>query len=181
MKDRGCWIMDIETYKYFFCICIKNVDTKEKMGLYIHDSKSELMDIIDFLDSVKGFIGFNVLGFDSQVIQYIYNNYLAWGGLSNQQVIDKIYDYAQKTIEVSNKGGFPQFPEWKLSIPYLDLFKIWHYDNKAKMTSLKWIEYGLDLPNIKEMPYHHADPVSEDKIEDIIDYCYNDIDATEKF
>ena len=35
---------------------------------------------------------------------------------------------------------------------YLNLI---HWDNMAKRSSLKWIEYTMDWDNILDMPIHH--------------------------
>lgn len=179
--DKKVWIYDIETLSNMFSYIGYNVDTKYIRTFVIHESRNDLIELIKHFKDIKGEIGFNNLSFDSQVTQFIINNYKDWLELSGEEISNLIYNQAQKTIEISNKMGFPEFPEWKLSIPQLDLYKIWHFDNVNKRTSLKFIEYSIDMPNIEEMPIHHRDNIKESQIQSILNYNMNDVYATYEF
>lgn len=181
IKDRNIWIMDIEVLSNFYSYMGLNPDTQEIKTFVIYESRNDLLDLYTHFITIKGEIGFNNLGFDSQINQYIINNRNKWLDLSGEEIAKLIYIQSQKVIENSNKMGFSEFPEWKLRIPQLDLFKIWHYDNKAKMTSLKFLEYSMDFDNIEEMPIHHSSSVDESQIQSILDYNLNDIKATYEF
>lgn len=181
IQNRQKWVMDVETMSNYFCYCALNIDTQEIVSFSIHEEKNELLDFYNHLKIVQGHIGFNNLSFDSQIIQFIINNYKNWDSVSVKEIIDSIYSFSQRVIENSNGGGFPFIPEWRLSIKVLDLYKIWHFDNKAKRTSLKWVEYGIDMPNIQEMPIHHSTNITKDQIQTVVDYCINDIKATYEF
>lgn len=173
-------IYDIETLINCFTYTGMNRNTKEVKQFVIHKDRNELESFISHLKSLQKQIGFNNLNFDSQVIQYILNNNINWNNLDGEQVSKLIYDYSQITINKMNNGGFVDYPEWKLTISQMDLFKIWHFDNKAKMTSLKWIEYMIDMENIEEMPIKHYEHVSLEQIQSILDYNLNDVIATYK-
>lgn len=171
-------IYDIETLSNCFTYTGLDRDTKDVFQFVIHKDRNDLNSFIDHLNELSGQIGFNNLNFDGQVIQFILNNYNDWLILDGEKVSEIIYSYSQKVIEISNSGGFPQFPEWKMKIHQLDLFKIWHFDNKAKMTSLKWIEYMIDLHDIQEMPIHHSSKVTLEQIDSILSYNLHDVNAT---
>lgn len=173
MIDRKLVIYDIETLKNCFTYTDYNIDTKEIKQFVIHESRNDISDFLFHMKCIKGHIGYNNVNFDGQVIQFIINN--------PSSTIEDIYQYAQKTIENMNNGGWPEYPEWKMSVPQLDLFKIWHFDNRAKMCSLKWVEYSLDLDNIEEMPIHHTTCITSDQIQGILDYNLNDVMATYEF
>lgn len=129
--DRRLEVYDIETIKNCFTYTGYNIDTKEFVQFVIHKSRNDLKDLISHLKSLRGQIGYNNLAFDGQIIQWILQQ-----DFSNEEnIAEKIYFYAQSVISNMNSGGFPSIPEWKMLIPQLDLFKIWHFDNKAKMTS----------------------------------------------
>jgi hypothetical protein len=173
MIDRKLVIYDIETLKNCFTYTDYNIDTKEIKQFVIHESRNDISDFLFHMKCIKGHIGYNNVNFDGQVIQFIINN--------PSSTVEDIYQYAQKTIENMNNGGWPEYPEWKMSVPQLDLFKIWHFDNRAKMCSLKWVEYSLDLDNIEEMPIHHTTYITSDQIQGILDYNLNDVMATYEF
>ena len=92
-----------------------------------------------------------------------------------------IYRYAQRTIEKSNKKEFADYPQWKLAIGQIDIFKMHHWDNPAKRSSLKWIQYSMDWDNILEMPIHHDSKITtKEEIDTILEYCINDVKSTKE-
>lgn len=65
-------------------------------------------------------------------------------------------------------------------IMQIDLMSIFHLNYKSKMTSLKDIEFALNM-NIEESPIPFDACPTIDDIKDIIRYCQNDVYATFKF
>jgi len=179
-------VYDIETIVNAFTYCDLNPKTGDKHEFVIHEDRNDFLEFMKHLKLLTGQIGFNNIGFDSQVIQHIFKNEKQYGELTwvgdGGAIANDIFQFAQKVIQISNHGGFLTFPEWKLTIPQLDLFKIWHFDNKAKMTSLKWVEYMIDLPSIEEMPLDFRKPVTLTEIEEqILPYNRHDVYATNEF
>lgn len=175
-------VYDIETLKALFTYTGLDIETKKVSKFIICRKRNDLCDLVQHLNTVKGQIGYNNLSFDSQVIEYILRNWHKWFELSGHDVCLKIYEYAQVCIDNSNKGAFSHYPEWKLTIKQLDLFKIWHFNNRAKMTSLKWIEFMIDFPNVEEMSIDHwVEEVTDEEIEQILSYNENDVMATYEF
>jgi len=172
-------IYDIETLSNCFTYCGLNKESLEESEYVIHKDRNDLIPFINHLNKLSGQIGFNNLAFDGQVIQYILINHKNWLELDGEEISEKIYAYSQYVINKMNSGGFADYPEWKLTISQLDLFKIWHFDNKAKMTSLKWVEYMIDMHSIEEMPIHHSERVTLKQIEELIlPYNKHDVRAT---
>ena len=66
-------------------------------------------------------------------------------------------------------------------IPQIDLYKIWHYNNKARMTSLKDLEIQMRMENVEEMPIHHTHWCKEGDEIEVLSYNKNDVWATYKF
>ena len=124
--------------------------------------------------------GFNSLAFDSQITQILLNNKTQLRALSGAEKAKTIYDYAQYVISKTDHNEFVDYPEWKLSIKNLDIYKINHWDNANRRTSLKWSQYSMDWYNVEEMPHPHYEPVTEDKIELVVNYCLNDVLSTKE-
>ena len=172
-------IYDIETLSNCFTYTDIDKEGNNVKQFVIHQDRNDLVSFIEHIMTLKRMIGFNNLAFDGQVIQMIIINHKKWLSLSGSEIADKIYLYAQVIIDKMNKGGWPDYPEWKMSIKQLDLFKIWHFDNEAKMTSLKWVEYMIDMDSIEEMPIHHNEAVTLDQINNLIlPYNLHDVKAT---
>jgi hypothetical protein len=121
-----------------------------------------------------------VLAFDSQITEYILRDKDQLLEQDGDTIAKFIYQKAQETIENSNNGEFAKFSPKNLSIRQIDVFKLNHWDNPAKRSSLKWIQYTMDWHNIMDMPIHHTTEVTADQIPEIIIYCKNDVKSTKQ-
>lgn len=181
--------MDIETLKSCFTYTAINIDTEEIVQYVIHKDRNDIVELIEHLKSCKGQIGFNNNDFDYPIIHYLINNSKTWFELwvmdimSSEDIIDNIYKKAQTLIDNQNKDGFfPAIKAKEVIIPQLDLFKVWHYNNKARMTSLKSLEISMNYPNVMDMPIEHTkDDITIEEVEDILKYNLNDVLATYEF
>lgn len=170
--DKQLFIWDLETYPNFFLAVFKNIVTKDYHYFEISDRKSDQINLKKFLnEQVKGLIGFNNLNFDYPVL---HNTLLKSNKLLTSQ---EIY----KEVETIINTKYSAIWDNQIKIPQLDLYRIWHYDNKNKSTSLKWLEFAMRLPNVEDLPYKPGTILTYDQMDKIISYCKNDIEATEKF
>ena len=126
-------------------------------------------------------MSFNGLGFDSQITEYILRNREQLLEQDGETIAKFLYGKAQEIINRQNTGEFLEFSPRDLSIRQVDVFKLNHWDNPAKRSSLKWIQYSMDWQNIKDMPIHHSTAVtSPEQIAEIITYCINDVKSTKQ-
>lgn len=170
--NKQLFIWDLETYPNFFLAVFKNIVTKDYHYFEISDRKSDQINLKKFLnEQVKGLIGFNNLNFDYPVL---HNTILKSNKLLTAQ---EIY----KEVETIINTKYSAIWDNQIKIPQLDLYRIWHYDNKNKSTSLKWLEFAMRLPNVEDLPYKPGTILTFDQMDEIISYCKNDIEATEKF
>lgn len=177
-------IFDIETLLECFLVCIYNPVTNEWHDFSINKNVDDGYKMIKFLNTMETDynVGFNNVNFDGQVLEYIIRNYHKWNDLTNLQICHKIWQYAQDLIDNMNAGRFPPYREEHLNNRQIDLFRIHHFDNEAKRTSLKWLEFMMDLENIQDMPIaHDATGLTDEDLDSIIGYCHNDVIATYKF
>jgi len=178
--------MDYETIVNCFVAVFQHYkDDGVRHVFVIHKDRNDLLKFINFLEScVKNHqwhISYNGLAFDAQITQWILDNKLLLLKMNTEQVLAAIYDYAQKTVNRTDRGEFPDYPQFKLQIGQIDLFKMNHWDNKAKMSSLKWIQYSMDWENVEEMPHPHYEPITTDEqLKMTVQYCLNDVLSTKK-
>jgi hypothetical protein len=177
------WVMDYETLKNCFVGVFKHYKANTYKTFVIHKLQDDSVEFIKFLkENIKNneyHISFNGIGFDSQVTHNILKHHKDWKGMDPDGITEEIYAYAQEAIKRSNNREFQEFPEWNMKINQIDVFKLNHWDNMAKRSSLKWIEYTMDWDNILDMPIHHeADIDTREELNTIIEYCINDVDAT---
>lgn len=171
MKKK-LYIYDLETYPNFFLASFKNVKTNEYINFEISDRKNNCFLLQKFLfQNVKGLIGFNNLNFDYPVLHNTV--------LKSNRPYKALEIYKEVESIISTK--YPAIWENQVKVPQLDLYRIWHYDNKNKSTSLKWLEFAMRLPNVEDLPYKPGTVLTSEQMDHIISYCKNDIDATHKF
>lgn len=146
---------------------------------------NELPELIEFLEQNKKqnewHISFNGLSFDSQISEHILRAKTYLLGLSGEDVANWVYKQAQKIIEEQDKRKWPEFSEKQLSIQQIDIFKLNHWDNPAKRSGLKWIQYSMDWSNLLDMPIDHTESItSQEQLNTIIEYCKNDVRSTKQ-
>ena len=179
------WVMDYETLSNCFTGVFEHYKTLETKVFVLHNLRNDLDILVHFLESnitnKEWHISYNGLAFDSQITHYILDNHFMWSDLSGSEIGEIIYLYAQKTIESSNQKQFAEYAPWKMKINQIDIFKMHHWDNPAKRSSLKWIQYSMDWQNILDMPIHHETKITtQEEIDTILEYCINDVKSTKE-
>ena len=183
--DKKHWVMDYETLCDCFTAVFEHYKTTETEIFVIHDLRNDFNKFIDFLEqnfkNKEWHISYNGLAFDGQITQYIIDNHHLWVNLTGCEIANIIYKYAQYCIEKSNKKEFMDYPQWKMKIGQIDLFKMHHWDNPAKRSGLKWIQYSMDWDNILDMPIHHSTKITTlEEIDTVLEYNINDVKSTKE-
>ena len=183
-------IIDIETIKNCFLVCGIDAYSDKKFHFVIWKDINDINKLYTFLNYCKKenvvHITYNGLSFDSQILHWLMLNETNKAFMDSRKestdfLVDKIYNKAQECTKKSFNNEWNEFPEWKLNIPQLDVFKLNHWDNINKLTSLKWLQCSMDWENLEDMPYHHTvDIETKEQLEEVISYCYNDCYATKK-
>ena len=179
------YVMDYETLVNCFVGVFKHYKTDEEFIFVVHELQNDFNALVEFLKKNKKnkewHISYNGLAFDAQITHYILKNEKNLLSLTRQEIAQTLYKYAQETISKSNRKEFLEFPEWYMTIRQIDVFKLNHWDNPAKRSSLKWIQYSMDWENILDMPIHHETEITTKKeLKTIIKYCINDVDSTKE-
>ena len=180
--EKKVYVWDLEQLENFHSAVFMNRDDrKDVRAFYIHESEDQRQELYDFLQNeVAGLIGFNSINYDYPLIHYfihLMDTYEHVDPLPTARFLEQMYYESQRII----KEEYSAIPHWKVLIPQLDLFRIHHFDNKSKRTSLKAVEIAIQYPNVQDMPFEHDHWVTKDEIPSMLNYNYNDVDATHKF
>jgi hypothetical protein len=174
--------MDYETLSNCFIGVFEDVRSEDTEIFVIHESRNDLKEFLNFLDTNivqdEWHVSFNGLGFDSQITEYILHNADQLQIMTATEVANFIYGKAQEVIRRQNEGEFLEFSPRDIQIKQVDVFKLNHWDNPAKRSSLKWIQFSMDWKNIIDMPIHHSSEIKANQISSIITYCINDVKST---
>jgi hypothetical protein len=177
-NKKRVWVYDIETLSNCFTYTAIDRDSDEVIKFVIWKEKNEIYELLTHLNNCSGQIGFNNINFDYPVIHYIIKERNRLVQLDGDKIAKSIYKKAQSVISQE----YSAIKESEVIIPQLDLFRIWHYDNKARMTGLKKLEIAMNFPNVQDMPYSHEHKVkTEQEVIEILDYNLNDVEATKVF
>ena len=179
---RTHWVMDYETLSNCFIAVFESVKSEDREIFTVHKDKNEIVEFIAFLERniqlQEWHVSFNGLGFDSQITEHVLRNAGMLSFMDGEEIAEFIYSKAQDVIGRQNRQEFLEFSLRDLHINQVDVFKLNHWDNNAKRSSLKWIQYTMDWKNIMDMPIHHTAEVTVDQIPEIITYCINDVKST---
>jgi hypothetical protein len=171
------YIYDIETFPNVFTCVIKHFDKYHIFELSErHNNLAQLVQFIFYLkDNEAKMIGFNNIGFDYPILHFIIENCFVI------KVID-IYNKALSIINADNNNKFAHLIYDKdRYVQQIDLFKIHHFDNVAKFTSLKMLEFNMRSQSIQDLPFPPGTYLQNSEIDHLIDYNKKDVTETSKF
>ena len=181
---RTHYVMDFETLSNCFIAVFEDIKSEDRKIFVCHESRNDIVAFLTFLThNVKHeewHISFNGLAFDSQITEYFLAHGVELLDMSGEEIAMFAYEKAQEIIKRQNDGEFSVFSPRDLSIKQIDVFKLNHWDNPAKRSSLKWIQFSMNWPNIIDMPIHHTTHVVAEQIPEIINYCINDVRSTKE-
>ncbi len=169
-------VYDTELNPNLFLFVGLDVETLKYYKFEISPRRDERDEFISFLKIVGNMIGFNNLAFDYPILDSFIKLYKR--NLNGKDLVTALYNKGQEIIHTANK--------WKVIvkyplIPQIDLFFINHYDNFAKATSLKILEFNMEMNNVETLPYPYDKFLTHEEIAKTVIYCYNDVNATYKF
>jgi hypothetical protein len=181
--EKTHWVMDYETISNCFVAVFIDVKSDNTEIFVCHDLRNDFDKFVEFLKRNilynEWHVSYNGLAFDAQITEYIIANAESLNSMSGCEIAKWIYQKAQQVITAKNNNEFLEFYEKNMHINQVDLFKLNHWDNPAKRSSLKWIQYSMDWHNVLDMPIEHtANITTHDEIDEIIEYCINDVKST---
>lgn len=178
------FVYDIEVYPNVFTVAFEDASNPEKKVVYeISEYQNDIAKIKKVMmwlsaNQVK-LVGYNNFSFDYPVM------HLLMTGLDQNSsiglIIDSLYDKAMTAIK-QNVFNFNDYIWYKDQIvKQVDLLKIHHFDNKAKMVSLKLLEFNMRSANISDLPYPVGSELSKEQIAVLKQYNQHDVSETAKF
>lgn len=172
------WVYDIETYPNCFTLIIGSTETSESHIFEISDRRDDSMAMRKFLGRLyknkDRMVGFNNIGFDYPVVHLF---------LKDRNVTyHDLYQKAQDIIESFKEDRFRhRVPPSKIFIEQVDLFLIHHFDNGARSTSLKMLEFNMRSNNIEDLPFPVGTELTDAQKEVLVEYNKHDVLETFKF
>jgi hypothetical protein len=167
IKKNNIWIYDIETYPNLFCVTFKKVNEDEVVVFEISETIQQVQELTDFCKGIW-LVGYNSLGFDNIVINYIITNKMT--------DVNLIYRFSQQVIQ----NNYEVYRPYKYNRDYKSIDLMSLLFSKMSRVSLKSLEVSMKFHNVQDLPYHWGTDLPFDAIQEVIDYNLNDVLATEK-
>lgn len=174
------YCFDLEIYPNIFSMAIVACDKSEAHIFEVSDRKNQMSQMLTFLRKLykrkDRMVGFNNVGFDYPLLHMI---------LSNKGNVS-VWDIYQKAVSIihaqDDDSKFANtVPEHKVLIPQIDLYKIHHFDNKARATSLKMLEFNMLSDDIEDLPFPPGTRLSSRQIDQLLKYNAHDVMQTLAF
>ena len=145
---------DVEVYPNLFLVCYKKAGKDASVVKMVNPTPEDIEAFVEM-----PLVGFNNRRYDNHIL------YARWMGASNEEL------FKQSKRIIDNVDGARFASAYNLS--YTDV-----YDFAATKQSLKKWEIELGLKHM-EMDIPWDKPVPDDKLDKVIEYCANDVRATE--
>ena len=172
--------IDTEIYPNCFLLVAQICDTSLTFSYEVsqfRDDSKELMLFLQWLQFNNGrAYGFNIVGFDGPLIHL----FMQMGGKASPGVL---YDKAQAIINSQDDGdkfAHTVRPSDR-AFEWVDLYRINHFNNRARATSLKSLEFNMRMDNIEDLPFPVGALLTREQIDVLKHYCAYDVRATELF
>ena len=176
------WIYDLEVFPNCFtftAVCADNSRTHVYECSTRKNDVSQLFEFLDMLhDKKHRMVGFNNKGFDYPVLHALLEVRAKAVTVSGKAVAKKAYKVAQDLISVQAEHNNARLNEY---IKQIDLFKIHHFDNKARATSLKMIEFNMKSDSIEDLPFSVGTELTDSEIDVLLKYNMHDVIKTLDF
>lgn len=171
-------IYDIETFPNVFTLAAEHADYPLKWAFEISPFRDDSRQLIEWLrwlrENNAQMVGFNNVGFDYPVLHT-----LVQMGVSSAHIL---YQKAQAIINAQETNRFAHmvYPSDRF-VEQIDLYKIHHFDNKARSTSLKVLEFNMRAENVSDLPFPVGSVLTREQIEVLKDYNAHDVTMTKRF
>lgn len=170
-------VYDIETFPNVILVTIELLHSESRgtweLSEFRDDRETLMQTLYTFANLQVPMIGFSSLSFDYPVLHYLYYN--------QDASVHQIYGKARSIIHSNDRFGHMVWDDQRFC-PQIDLFKIHHFDNNAKGTSLKALEINMRSPNVVNSPCEFDTCLTREQIaNDLRPYSVNDVVETKRF
>jgi hypothetical protein len=126
-------------------------------------------------------VGFNNYYFDYPVMHDMYSRFKL-GKTDGAQLALMAHQKANRLIRAGKDDKFQQII-WDNNqiVPQMDLFRIHHFDNMARATSLKILQFNMRSQSIEDLPYAPDKDLTYEEAREVLDYNKHDVETTYDF
>jgi len=172
-------VYDEEAFPNVFTLAAEHAHLPLKWEFEISPWRNDSKAVIEWVNWLRinnaRMIGFNNQGFDYPVLHTLMRMGYSDAGA--------LYQKAMQIIN-SQDGDDRWMHSVKPSdvlVPQIDLYKIHHFDNKARSTSLKMLEFNMRADSIQDLPFKVGTELTQDQLPVLKRYNAHDVTMTKAF
>lgn len=182
--DRD-YCYDCETLVNCFTMTLTHIGTGHRWIYEISDFHNDAYDLVKMIFLMKTtrcrMVGFNNLAFDYPLIHFIVETFSRQGYITPIEIYTKAQEIIRAGWNDQNRFGAMIWERDRL-VDQLDLLKVHHMDNVAKMTSLKSLEFNMRSESVADIPFDHSKAISGDAVwQTVMPYNAHDVGETSRF
>lgn len=175
-------IYDIEVYPNVFCVTFLDPKTSQTRTFELSPYKDDWVEMVKFIDSHRNnfirWVGFNNYYYDYQVMHRLLQTDKHPEGKTKYEIAYMISD---RIISMNKEEKFQHILWDNVHIvPQVDLYRIHHFDNMARATSLKKLEFNMRSKSIQDLPYKPGTHLTKEQIAELVKYNIHDVRETAK-
>ena len=174
-------VYDIETFPNCFTLAAECADAPFRWMFEISDWRNDSRELVNWLTWLKEMnarmVSFNGLGFDYPVVHTL----ICMG----QSDASTLY---QKAMAIIGSQSDDEGDKWihhvnpsDRLVKQIDLFKIHHFDNKARATSLKVLEFNMRSDSVEDLPFKVGTTLTREQVDVLKKYNQHDVSMTKAF
>ncbi len=172
---------DEETLPNVFTIAFEHAWMPFRWAFEISPWRNDSREIVAFVRWIAStggrLVGFNNLGFDYPILHTLMQ--------MGQSDAGTLYQKAMAIISSQDDEEMGRFMHQvkptDRHIQQIDLFKVHHFDNRARSTSLKALEFAMRSDHVEDMPIAHGTVITQDQLPVLKSYNAHDVSETKKF
>ena len=178
--NKTLFVYDVEQFANFHSLVAYDVIAKKTYQFAVCDLRDDRIAYFKFLkdNSHSMWVGFNNINYDYPLLHFMLFKMKGALHVNTQTFNSMMYTESQNII--NSDYSVIKYPK----LYQLDLFRLHHYNNKARMTSLKALQFAMGWDNLQELPYLHSDTSigsTQETLDNMLEYNKNDTMSTYEF
>lgn len=175
------YVYDWENYPNFSCLTVRHIYSQSRWIFEFSDTWNHSAQLYSFLMQLRHFdcttVGFNNIAYDYPILHFFIETYLKNGFVTYAD----LYAKSQSIFAMQDDRFGAIIWDNQRHIKQLDLLKVHHFDNKAKRTGLKVLEFNMRSYNIADLPFPPGTVLTRPQQLVTIEYNCHDVDETMRF
>lgn len=154
--------------------CGKFKDSNDIYQFEISDRRNDIHELMTHLSYLRN-VGVEMIGFNN--LEYDYT--ILHECMINPYTFTYQHAY-QISTNIIHGNGFKPFRINERLIPQIDMLKVCHFDNDAKRTSLKALQFAMRSESLEDLPFK-VRALNDQEKDHLRKYNVHDVTETEKF